>query len=45
MTDSAGAFNLDIPANGTASLTITQPGTYQIHCRIHSSMKGTIVVG
>ncbi len=45
VTDSAGAFDLDIPANGTASLTITQPGTYQIHCRIHSSMKGTITVG
>jgi hypothetical protein len=44
VTDSGKAFDLEIPALGTASLTLTQPGTYQIHCRIHSSMQGTIVV-
>jgi plastocyanin len=25
-------------------LTIPKPGTYPIHCNIHSAMKGTITV-
>lgn len=44
VTDDAGAFDVQVPGGGTASLTITAPGTYQIHCKIHSSMHGTITV-
>lgn len=44
VTDSNGAFDVSIAAGGTASVTVTAAGTYQIHCKIHSSMQGTIVV-
>lgn len=39
------SFSVEVPGNGTATLTIATPGTYPIHCEIHSSMKGTITVG
>lgn len=29
---------------GRFSYTFTKPGTYQYHCKIHTNMKGTIVV-
>lgn len=33
-----------IAAGATGSLTFTAAGTYAFHCKIHSSMKGTITV-
>lgn len=30
--------------NASFSYTFTKPGTYSYYCRIHTSMKGTIVV-
>jgi plastocyanin len=44
VTDDADAFDVAVPGGGTASLTIIAPGTYQIHCKIHGSMSGTITV-
>jgi plastocyanin len=44
VTDDAGAFSVDVPAGGTATLAIAAAGTYKIHCKIHSSMHGTITV-
>lgn len=37
-------FSVEVPGGGSATLTIATPGTYAIHCEVHSSMKGTIVV-
>ncbi|HEY6013696.1 MAG TPA: plastocyanin/azurin family copper-binding protein, partial [Candidatus Limnocylindrales bacterium] len=33
-----------IAGGATGSLTFTVAGTYAFHCKIHSSMKGTITV-
>jgi len=44
VTDDADSFDVEVPPGGTATLKIDAPGTYQIHCRIHSSMHGTITV-
>lgn len=44
VTDDAGSFNVDVPAGGTATLTIPTAGTFAIHCNIHAAMKGTITV-
>jgi len=44
VTDDAGAFDRQVPAGGTATLTIPDSGDYAIHCNIHSSMRGTINV-
>ena len=44
VTDDNGAFDVPVPAGGTATLTIAKPGSYTIHCKIHSSMHGTITV-
>ena len=44
VTDDAGSFDVAVPAGGTATLTIQTAGTYAIHCKIHSSMHGTITV-
>lgn len=33
-----------IAAGATGSLTFTAAGTYAFHCKIHSSMKGTITI-
>ncbi len=38
------SFSVDVPAGGTAPLTIDAAGSYPIHCNIHSSMQGTITV-
>ena len=38
------SFSVDVPAGGTATLTIDAAGNYPIHCKIHSSMHGTITV-
>lgn len=44
VTDDAGSFDKQVPAGGTATLTIPDAGSYAIHCNIHSSMHGTIDV-
>ena len=44
VTDDAGSFDVAVPAGGTATLTIPAAGSYAIHCKIHSSMHGTITV-
>jgi plastocyanin len=44
VTDDGGAFDVDVPAGGTATLIIDNAGQYAIHCEIHSSMHGTINV-
>jgi plastocyanin len=44
LTDDGGTFSVQISGNGTAPLTVKTPGTYKVHCEIHSSMHGTITV-
>ena len=44
VTDDAGSFDVKVPAGGAATLTIAKAGSYKIHCKIHSSMHGTIAV-
>ena len=38
------SFDVDVPAGAPATLVIPAAGTFAIHCKIHSSMHGTIVV-
>ncbi|HZO72556.1 MAG TPA: cupredoxin family copper-binding protein [Ktedonobacteraceae bacterium] len=45
VTADNGAFNSgSLPPGGTFSFTFTKPGTYSYHCKIHSTMKATIIV-
>lgn len=44
VTDRDGAFDVKVAGNGTATLTIDEPGTYRIYCTIHPDMAGTITV-
>jgi plastocyanin len=44
VTADDGSFDVQVPAGQTATLVIPAAGTYAIHCNIHSSMHGTIVV-
>jgi len=44
VTDDAGSFDVNVPAGGTATLSIPTAGTYKIHCKLHSLMHGTITV-
>jgi plastocyanin len=44
VTDDGGSFDVSVPAGGTATLTIPKAGSYAIHCKIHSTMHGTITV-
>ncbi len=44
VTDDGGAFDVAVGGGATEPLTIPEPGTYRIHCEIHSSMQGTITV-
>ena len=44
VTADDGSFTVDVPAGGSAELTIAKAGTYKIHCKIHSKMTSTIVV-
>ncbi|HEV2346586.1 MAG TPA: cupredoxin domain-containing protein [Actinocrinis sp.] len=38
--DSAGGFDVTVPAHGTATFTAPKtPGSYAFHCSIHPSMK------
>lgn len=44
--DSAGGFDVSVPAGGTATFTApSAPGTYAFHCSVHPQMKhGSLVV-
>jgi plastocyanin len=44
--DSAGGFDVTVPAEGTATFTAPNaPGSYAFHCSVHPQMKhGTLVV-
>lgn len=45
VTADNGAFGSgSLPPGGTFSFTFTKAGTYSYHCKIHSSMKATIIV-
>ncbi len=44
VTADNGKFDQAVSAGQTATITITEPGTYSYHCRIHPSMKGTITI-
>ena len=39
-----GPHSGNIPTGGTYSFTFTKSGSFQYHCTIHPSMRGTIVV-
>lgn len=43
-TVTSDSFDVRVGGGTTETLTIDEPGTYDIHCEIHSSMQGTIVV-
>ena len=46
VTDDASpaAFDVAVAGGGSEILTIPEAGTYNIHCKIHASMHGTITV-
>jgi plastocyanin len=44
LSNVGGPASGDIPAGGTYSFTFNKTGSFQYHCRIHPSMRGTIVV-
>jgi plastocyanin len=44
VTADDGSFDVAVGAGQTASLVIPTAGTYAIHCKIHSTMHGTILV-
>ena len=43
-SDSGGAFSVDVPGGGSATVVVKDAGTYAVVCHIHSSMKTTLVV-
>ncbi len=43
-TNPDGAFDIELPAGGTAELTVAAAGTYKVICSIHSSMGAQVVV-
>ena len=44
VTADGGTFDHPMPPNATFSFTFPRAGTFAYHCRIHPSMKGTVVV-
>lgn len=45
VTADDGAFSSgSLPPGGTFSFTFTKAGTYSYHCKIHATMKATIIV-
>lgn len=45
VTSDNGAFtSVDVPPGGKATMIAPGAGSYAFHCRIHSSMKATLVV-
>jgi len=44
-SDDGTSFNVDAPGSKTVTFKApTTPGSYPFHCRIHPSMKGTLIV-
>ena len=43
-TANNGAFDVDVPAGKTVTVKALQAGTYPFHCKIHTSMTGTLTV-
>jgi len=44
VTSDDDVFDVRVEGGATQTLSIAEPGTYDFHCEIHSSMQGTIVV-
>jgi plastocyanin len=44
VTADGGAFDHPMPSGATFSFTFATAGTVAYHCRIHPSMRGTVVV-
>ena len=44
VTAKDGSFDVPVSGGSTETLTIPTAGTYEIFCKIHSSMHGTITV-
>jgi plastocyanin len=44
VTADGGTFDHPMPPNATFSFTFPKAGSFAYHCRIHPSMKGTVVV-
>lgn len=44
VTADDGSFDKPISAGQSVTITISKPGTVSYHCKIHTSMKGTINV-
>lgn len=44
VTDEGDVFDVSVSGGSSEALTIDAAGTYSIVCKIHPSMKGTIVV-
>ena len=43
-SDTAGVFNVSVPAGESANMIAPAAGTYTFHCSIHPNMKATLVV-
>jgi plastocyanin len=43
-SDDGKTFNMPVNSHATVTVTVSAPGTYTYHCRIHPSMKGTLTV-
>ena len=43
-TDTGGAFDVTVDGGSTADVTVTEPGTYEVICKIHGSMRATLTV-
>jgi plastocyanin len=43
-TEKAGDWDVTIPADKSAQLTVTHAGTFSYYCRIHPGMTGTVHV-
>jgi plastocyanin len=44
VTQDGGGFDVTIDPGKTATFTAPAAGTYKFHCKIHSSMTGTLTV-
>jgi plastocyanin len=43
-TANDGTFDVDVPAGKTVTVDALNAGTYKFHCKIHTSMTGTLEV-
>ena len=44
MTSDTGAFHVSLAGGTTKSLPSLKSGTYEFHCEIHTSMRGTLTI-